>query len=339
MGNGVSQLDYNPEEGLTLGYILKNYTKVIIAFSGGKDSLACLLHVIELGVPVSMIELWHHDVDGKGPTIFDWEVTPSYCKAIAKHFGIPIYFSWKVGGFLGEMLRDNVPTNQTAFETPEGEIKFAGGNGDPGTRMKFPQVGVSLTTRWCSAYLKIDICGTAIRNQERFKNTKTLLISGERGEESTARSKYFDFEIDRSSSKDGSKLNRVVHRWRPIKNWLEQEVWAIIERFKIRAHPTYYLGWGRVSCKWCIFGSPDQMASAYLLSPNQGENLIHLENHFGVTLKRNIDLRSFIEKGTPYETITAELMEIALSEDYDLEIVMEDWYLPAGAYGESCGPT
>lgn len=50
-----------------------SYDVVIVAFSGGKDSLACLLHLLELGVPRSKIELWHHDVDGReGSTLMDW---------------------------------------------------------------------------------------------------------------------------------------------------------------------------------------------------------------------------------------------------------------------------
>ena len=41
------------------------YDYVIVAFSGGKDSLACVLHLLEDGCPVEKIELWHHEVDGR----------------------------------------------------------------------------------------------------------------------------------------------------------------------------------------------------------------------------------------------------------------------------------
>ncbi len=44
---------------------LASYDHVIVAFSGGKDSLACLLHLLDLGVPRERIGLWHHDVDGR----------------------------------------------------------------------------------------------------------------------------------------------------------------------------------------------------------------------------------------------------------------------------------
>ena len=40
---------------------LAAYDRILLAFSGGKDSLACLLHLLEAGVPASRIELHHHE--------------------------------------------------------------------------------------------------------------------------------------------------------------------------------------------------------------------------------------------------------------------------------------
>lgn len=80
------------------------YDKYIVGFSGGKDSTACFLHLLESGVPKEKIELWHHCVDGKDETFMDWEITEDYCRKFAAAFGVPIYFSWRDGGFLKEML-------------------------------------------------------------------------------------------------------------------------------------------------------------------------------------------------------------------------------------------
>ena len=77
---------------------IMEYDKVLIMFSGGKDSLACVLSTLESGVTKEKIELWHHDVDGNGETFMDWECTSEYCRAIANHLGIPIYYSWLDGG-------------------------------------------------------------------------------------------------------------------------------------------------------------------------------------------------------------------------------------------------
>jgi hypothetical protein len=42
------------------------YRRFVVAFIGGKDSLAAMLHLLSLGVPAHAIELHHHDVDGHG---------------------------------------------------------------------------------------------------------------------------------------------------------------------------------------------------------------------------------------------------------------------------------
>lgn len=54
------------------------YDRVVVTFSGGKDSLACLLHLLELGVAPARLELHHHEVDAGGPSFMDWPVTPAY---------------------------------------------------------------------------------------------------------------------------------------------------------------------------------------------------------------------------------------------------------------------
>ncbi|MBT4947243.1 MAG: hypothetical protein HON27_13890 [Candidatus Marinimicrobia bacterium] len=59
------------------GPMLMSYDKIIVMFSGGKDSTACVLKLFNLGVPKEKIELWHHDIDGKGDQFMDWPVTPA----------------------------------------------------------------------------------------------------------------------------------------------------------------------------------------------------------------------------------------------------------------------
>lgn len=280
-------MDYAKIGGMTLEEI-EEYDKIVLYFSGGKDSLACVLHLKELGVDMSKVELWHHDIDGERQHFFDWPITKDYCKKVAEYLGLPIYFSWKKGGFLTEMLRNESRTQPNYTETPEGTIIWRGGTtGKFDTRRKFPQITANLSQRWCSAYLKIDVGAAAIRMQERFLGIKTLTISGERAEESTARAKYKQFEKDRSDNRGGMYVDRHVDRWRPVLYYTEEQVWTLIERHNIRLHPCYYLGFSRCSCLHCIFGNADQFATSV----------------------------------------------------YPFEIYMEDWYLPAGAYQEGCGPT
>ncbi len=313
------------------------WDKVIVAFSGGKDSIACVLAAIDAGIPRDKMELWHGEVDGReGAAFMDWPITPAYCRAFAAAFGIPIYFSWKKGGFEREMLRENQRTAPTSFEDGTGGVITMGGTrGKLSTRRKFPQVGADLKTRWCSAYLKIDVMSMAIRNMPRLRGLNICVVTGERAEESKSRAKYKTVEIHRAAG-PGRKVLHV----RPIHGWSEDRVWGIIGKHRIRVHPCYYMGWGRCSCMFCIFGNKNQFASAAVCSPSGAQKLVNYENEFQQTIKRNIPIDTLIGQGTPYEAITPELIAMSQSTEYTLPIVMEpgQWLLPAGAYGESCGP-
>ena len=321
---------------------LYSYDRYIVSFSGGKDSTALLLFLLDNGIPKEKIELWHQEIDGRGSSLFDWEVTPDYCRKLGETFGIPVYFQWKVGGFQREMLRENSHTAPIYFELPDHTINKTGGNnGKPSTRRKFPQPSPDLRVRWCSAYLKVDVCATALRHQERFQNIRTLVLSGERGEESKQRAGYAIIEPDRADLRNG-RNPRHIDRFRPIRDWKEQQIWDLLEKYRVRPHPCYFMGFGRCSCKFCVFGNCNQFASAACVSPVKAETLINFEKEFEYTMKRNTDLQTLISKGQPYKEINDYLRELATSFEYNSTIIIpenETWQLPAGAFRKCGGPT
>lgn len=145
---------------------LSQYDRFVVFFSGGKDSVACVLALLDAGVDPERIELHHHIIDGReGSDLFDWPVTEAYCEAFAKAMGLRIFFSWKVGGFEREMLRNKQKTAPIAWETEDGRVEMSGGDGGKeGTRRRFPQVSADLRVRWCSAYgdpLMVNKCRVA----------------------------------------------------------------------------------------------------------------------------------------------------------------------------------
>lgn len=327
---------------------LNEYDRVLIMFSGGKDSLALLLYLLDSGVPPEKIELWHHLVDGREESVkfkMDWPITEDYCRKIALYFGIPILFSWRIGGFEAEMNRNNSPTNGVRYETfdKKGNIVVAteeSSGRNPNTRGLFPQVSANLSVRWCSAYLKIDVCGRVLRNDLRFRDKKVLVVTGERAQESKARSKYKMFEFHGSDLRDGKQYQRHIDHWRPIKRWPETCVWSIIEKHRVQPHPAYVLGWSRCSCFHCIFANKNQRASEQLVSPDRFNAFSKKEKSTGKTVNRDFSVVELADVGTPYEASSNPFwLRLSQSEEFHLPVVVDNWILPAGAFGESHGPS
>ena len=152
-----------------------------------------------------------------------------------------------------------------------------------GTRRKFPAKVADLRTRWCSAYAKIDVFSALVNNQPRFHHQKILVVTGERAEESASRAKYQVFEPHRNDARSG-KLQRHIDHWRPVHHLSEKEVWAKLEAWQIQPHPAYRIGFGRLSCARCIFGSPNQWATNRAIAPVQTERMEEYEREFEHTV-------------------------------------------------------
>jgi 3'-phosphoadenosine 5'-phosphosulfate sulfotransferase (PAPS reductase)/FAD synthetase len=315
------------------------YDHFLVSFSGGKDSIALALGLLKKGVARERIVLMHQHVDGE-PSVdqpfMDWPCTEGYCRAFAQATGLRLIFQWRHGGFHREMFKENARTAPVSFERLDGSIGTAGGvRGKIGTRRLFPQVTADLSKRWCSPSLKIDVASIAINNEPCFRGKRLLFLSGERRQESAARSRYAEMESHRTNTKA-----RHVDHWRMVIDWSEQQVWDIMREFGVTPHPAYRLGWGRVSCLACIFGQGDQWASVRLIAPNLFARIAQYERAFGKTIHRGKSVVDLADKGTPYpECSDRKLVALALSRDYPRDQIKTDaWTLPPGAFKHCGGP-
>lgn len=323
---------------------ISNYDKAIVAISGGKDSIACLLHLIDLGFDLANIELWHHDVDGReGSSLMDWPFMADYNRKIADAFGLPLYFSWLKGGFEGEMTKRDAHSQPHMVETPDGLLELARDTtrSQPSTRMKFPQMAADLRVRWCSSALKIDVARRALNNQDRFDDARILFITGERREESANRARYNQLEPHFCDRRNGRKA-RHIDSWRPVLDWSEEQVWDTLRRHRVIAPVPYRLGWNRSSCMKCIFNSPEIWATLREHFPGSLDAIAAYEQQFGTTINRNrINIIDVSRKASPLRISDVVALEQALRHDYTLPVMdtANDWQLPAGAYRRhGCGP-
>ena len=314
---------------------LASYDHIIVMFSAGKDSIATALHLMEQGYEP---ELWHHEVDGRGENFFDWPCTEDYTRKVAAHLGLDLYFSWREGGLEQELTKENNRTAAVVYEMPEGKLGRSGGErGKITTRRRWPALAADLRTRWCSGVAKIDVSSAAITGQERFKNKKVLVITGERGEESAARAKYLSFEPHRTHA-PGPRSRRTVHHWRPVLDWTEKQVWEIIERHGIVPHPCYRLGFSRASCMICIFSSARQAATVRQIDGPRFAKVCGYEKDFGHTIRNGVTFEEHANNAKAFG-VDPEIVKLAMSRTYDGPVWTSQWELPAGAYGEAGGPS
>lgn len=272
------------EQLLSWAKVTDNMVKFIVAFSGGKDSIAMVLHLMfQEFINPSQIELWHHDVDGKSENLWDWKCTESYCRAFAKAFGLKILFSYREGGITKEILKGQSGALEISGdvyfqEQEDGEFIRSQSQGTPSKRLMFPAIENSLDKRWCSALVKIDVMKRAINNMDSYKNANLIICTGERRLESGNRATYMEIEPYRFANLS----NQIT--WRPVIDYTEQDVWDIMQEFSVQPHPAYEVGFSRCSCQLCIFNQKNQWATINEISPEKVAKLADIEKQIGNTL-------------------------------------------------------
>lgn len=365
---GRTETDFDKKVELKGLLPLEDYDRIIVFFSGGKDSVAAYFKLRELGVPAERIELWHHDIDGEHATRkMDWKPTLAYVRAFAEAVKSPLRLSWRKEGFFGELYREGssqpvvyeagddikavYPKTWERSQQLKEIINQAEINDDIkqleaaraelhaiGKRLKFPAKSASLSTRWCSAYLKIMVGDTVIANlEETKKDAKILLVSGERRGESNNRAKYNEMELHRTNAQTRNK--RLVHQWRPVIDYHEGDIWEVLKRNKVNPHPCYRAGWNRCSCAMCIFSSPKHWKGIKEVYPDMYQDVRRDEEKLGFTLDSKKTLDQYIEgaESCLYTGDEEAIKQLKTGVFKKEEVFVEEWNYPAGAFNGSEG--
>lgn len=353
--SGKQETEYDKKMYLPELLPLEEYDLIVVLFSGGKDSAAAFWKLIELGVPKEKIELWHHDIDGGNPDrTMDWPVTQAYVRAFAEYTGCRLRTSWRVNGFFGELYRvgasypveyegdDGIKMcqltkNQKISEELREQILEGLANDEDlkeyGYRFKFPAKSGQLARRWCSAYLKIDVASSVLRNLEELKalgserhkfpaksgahqgrwcsgalkaqvqsavtadmeviKTDAKILIVSGERRGESAGRAKYNEIEIHRTNATAKAHRIVHQWRAVIDYSERDVWEVLKRHGTTPHPCYTAGWNRCSCMMCIFSLPKHWAGIRELFPEQYKAMKADEERLGFTIDNKMNLDEY----------------------------------------------
>lgn len=244
----------------------QQYNHIVVSLSGGKDSSVLMWYAIN-NFPKEKIIAVHAQID------IDWEETLPTVEKQCEFFGIPLVTVQAAKGFL-EQLTSKRKDRKT------GKLK----------ETKFP----SADRRWCTSDLKKNPIDKFLRT---FRGNILLLI-GERREESNRRAKLEEIRPDTRNSNS----RRTITIYSPLLNYLEKDIWDIINTNNIPVHPCYSLGISRASCCICIFSSNEEIAIAARHAPDIVQKYIEAEQQishkfrYKAATKRKPEIKLSIEE-------------------------------------------
>ena len=227
-----------------------------VSTSGGKDSQAMTIYLQSLGVPAEQIAYVHADLGS-----IEWHGVQDHIRAT-----LPCQAELNVVRAIDKHGNDKTLLSEV-------ERKAAA---KPDT-VPWP----SSAMRWCTSDLKRGPIYKFIRNDMKARGaTRAINCMGLRADESTARAKLEDMKINKMLSKAG----RTIYDWLPIHDWTTEQVFDTIAKGGQTPHPAYAGGNERLSCMFCIMGSPNDLRHAARVNPELAARYIEIEERTGHTL-------------------------------------------------------
>lgn len=137
--------------------------------------------------------------------------------------------------------------------------------------------------RQCTSDLKRGPIEKAIRNDMKAQR-KTLAVNcmGLRAQESSARAKRKPFTLHKSLSKAGREVYNIL----PIHDYLEDDVFRIIDQADQKPHWAYSTGMTRLSCCFCIMANDHDLTVAAKQNPKLYRKYVLKERELNFTLRQ-----------------------------------------------------
>jgi 3'-phosphoadenosine 5'-phosphosulfate sulfotransferase (PAPS reductase)/FAD synthetase len=241
---------------------LSGYDLIVVNTSGGKDSSALLIDIVERAKAAGVLDrvVLVHAVLRE-----EWPGTVELVQAHAAHYGLPLHLAHAKRSLLVAIRR----------------------------RGRWP----SRQARYCTSDHKRGPIEVVIRRLAKERGARTILnCLGLRAAESPARAKRVPFERNLRLSRAG----RQVDTWLPIFRLSVAEVWASVKAAGLGIHPAYALGMPRLSCCFCIFAPKAGLILAGRENPDLLREYVQIEQEIGHSFRQDLkiaDVLTAVEAG------------------------------------------
>lgn len=236
---------------------LRQFNKVFIAVSGGKDSHAMLFLVREIAEKQGALDRL---VAMYSDTGMEWYDAEAHVRKICSAAGIPLKIVYPHRPML----------EQFAFR-----LKYLI-QGKMHTLFPSPQC------RYCTSSQKVSPMSKFMRDYggNVYRPVTLLQVTGQRWEESKERATLTEFSrVDSMTTRA-----RKVYAWHPMLRFTTEDVFSMIRDTGVERHQCYDLGCKRLGCAGCIFSIGHQLKVKMQENPMIFEALDKLEIDSGVTM-------------------------------------------------------
>ncbi|AXD70081.1 phosphoadenosine phosphosulfate reductase family protein [Salmonella enterica subsp. diarizonae] len=238
----------------------------IVYVSGGKDSLADWLLAIEAGIA---------HMPALADTGHEHPQTMEYLEYLESKLGkitrVKADFSRQIEGkrkFIAEkwpvsLVEECGMSHDEAAERIARALEILHPTGNPFLDLcmwkgRFP----STKARFCTFDLKHEPIRTQIVLPALEEYDEVISWQGVRAQESPARAALPMWEEDADDTPG-------LHVYRPILNWLHEDVFALARRHGIKPNPLYLQGCSRVGCMPCIHARKSELAEIFQRWPEE----------------------------------------------------------------------
>lgn len=248
-----------------------DYDVILVNSSAGKDSQTSLDVVAKIAARAGVsdrVVVVHADLGQ-----VEWEGTRELAEEQATHYGFRFI----------------------AVSRPQGDLLAQVEN-----RGMWP----SSAARYCTSDHKrgqvrkvMTLLTTEVRESGITERPVRILnVMGFRAEESPARAKRIAY-----TATNASNGKRQVDDWYPIHKWSIEMVWARIKASGVRYHGAYDLGMTRLSCRFCVLASKEDLICSAKANPELALRYAALEEKINHRFTMSLSMAEVMDKAGLWE--------------------------------------